>query len=338
MHETLTNDVLGRMRCPRDGSALRYEGSHLACGAATATQSSQAFRSCSCGNGPRPSASPARPPMPPYHPEQAPLYLETVGLTDRERESIRRSWDPQARVDSVISHLQGATSGDGYLDLVGKLDHYPIPSIPLSAGEGRLLVDVGASWGRWSVSAARKGWKVIAIDPSLGALLASRRAFREEGLDITLICGDARHLPLASQSVQAVFSYSVIQHFSTEDADSAIGEMGRVLDVGGLAKVQMACRGIRWRLSKPGGGDGIFRVRYRSIDEIREMFTRRVGPVEVRAEAFGGLGLLPEDFWVVSAPAKAAIVVSQLLRAASRAVPRVMRLADSVYASARREF
>jgi ubiquinone/menaquinone biosynthesis C-methylase UbiE len=41
--------------------------------------------------------------------------------------------------------------------------------------------------------------------------------------------GDARFLPFRAGSVDVVFSYSVVQHFSKDDASREIKEVGRVL-------------------------------------------------------------------------------------------------------------
>lgn len=90
----------------------------------------------------------------------APLYLDSVGLSENEKRAIQRDYVPDGRVDAVISYLVGATSGFGYVDLIGELNAHPIPSIPVDDGHGRLLLDVGCSWGRWTVSADRKGWSV----------------------------------------------------------------------------------------------------------------------------------------------------------------------------------
>jgi cyclopropane fatty-acyl-phospholipid synthase-like methyltransferase len=51
-------------------------------------------------------------------------------------------------------------------------------------GAGKLLLDIGCSWGRWSISAARNGWCVVGIDPSLGAIMAARRAFFLYGIGL----------------------------------------------------------------------------------------------------------------------------------------------------------
>src|SRR5204863_8472237 len=128
----------------------------------------------------------------------------------------------------------------------GVLDRYPIPVLRLPDGGGRRLLDVGCSWGRWSMAAARNGYRVVGIDPSLGAVMAARRVARDLKFDASFVVGDARFLPFVQDSFDTVFSYSVIQHFSKVDAKQAIGEIARVLAHGGTTKVQMPSQlGIR---------------------------------------------------------------------------------------------
>src|SRR2546421_318531 len=83
--------------------------------------------------------------------------------------------------------------------LLGELDSYPIPELRLPAGDGRRLIDVGCSWGRWSIAAARKGYRVVGIDPSLGAIIAARRVSESLGLPIRYVVGDARYLPFSAE-------------------------------------------------------------------------------------------------------------------------------------------
>ena len=52
------------------------------------------------------------------------------------------------------------------------------------------------------------------------------------------------------------------------------------------------------------------------------------------AEAFGGLGLLPEDWSLVSLRAKILIALSAVLKRLSRILPVLVDLADSVYVTA----
>jgi ubiquinone/menaquinone biosynthesis C-methylase UbiE/uncharacterized protein YbaR (Trm112 family) len=270
----------------------------------------------------------------------APLYLNTLGLSDRERDGIKLLWSDhtEGSVDPVISYLVGATSGYGYVDMIGDLTSYPIPRIPVQNGEGRTLIDIGCNWGRWSVSAARKGWSVIGIDPSLGALLAAKRAFENSDLDINFVCGDARFLPFKSRKIQAAFSYSVLQHFSEGDAKTALGEIGRVLQKDSIAKIQMAHSGgfrstyVRTRADYIQ--QGVFKVRYWTVQKLKEVFENQIGHTTVKAEAFGGLGLLEEDFSHVNVKAKCLIAASFILKRLAPIFPPLTTVADSVYVTA----
>ena len=268
----------------------------------------------------------------------APLYVDTLGLSEDEKRGIVRDFDPDAAIDAAISYLIGATSGFGYVGQIGRLERYPIPDIPIPQGAGGLLLDIGCNWGRWSVAAARKGWRPVGIDPSLGALMAARRAFAGGDEAIHYVCGDARYLPFRPNVFAAAFSYSVLQHFSEDDAEAALAEVGRVLAPGGFAKIQMAhAGGLRSRqiMRRKGyAASGPFRVRYWTLDRLRDVFSRCIGPAHIRAEAFGGLGLLAEDRDVVSARAKLLIAASVALRSLTRVAAPLLRLADSVYVEA----
>ncbi len=267
----------------------------------------------------------------------SPLYVETLGLSGAERREIDKRWAEKGaadRIDPVISYLVGATSGLGYKKLVGRMADYPIPRIPTGPGEGQFLLDLGCGWGRWSISAARNGWNVVGIDPSLGALMAARRAFKGEP-GVMFACGDARFLPFRSDAFRSVFSYSVLQHFSEKDAERALAEAGRVLQRGGASHIQMAHLGglrARYVLSRPGYEKaGVFRVRYWSLDSLRTVFGERIGRSVLVPEAFGGLGLLFEDWRHVSTGAKFLIAVSEFLKRFTRYFQPLIRLADSVF-------
>ena len=244
--ETIDSRVLSLLACPRDHSDLRVESGQLCCARGhrypiasgvpvfllaekeqTIGIANASLKAAESGIG-------------------GPLYLDTLGLSEDEKRGIERDWNGRGNIDPAISYLVGATSGLGYVHLIGQLGRYPILDIPLGNGHGELLLDVGSNWGRWSVSAARKGWKVIGIDPSLGAIMAAKRAFRSMKLDIWFVCGDARFLPFKADVFRCAFSYSVIQHFSETDAEIAIAELGRVLSQGGLAKIQLAHEGGLW--------------------------------------------------------------------------------------------
>lgn len=82
-------------------------------------------------------------------------FLSTVGVSDDERALAQRSRaENGAVVDLVVAVLISATNGILYRDLIGKVAEFPMPELRLPPGEGRRLLDIGCSWGRWFVAAA----------------------------------------------------------------------------------------------------------------------------------------------------------------------------------------
>jgi SAM-dependent methyltransferase/uncharacterized protein YbaR (Trm112 family) len=287
--------LLSLLACPRDHSELRLEGGHLIC--------AQEHKYPVVSGIPVFLLSETEPTIGIVTASlkvaadggNDPLCVDTLGISETQKRGVEQQWIAGGKIDPAISFLIGATSGFGYVKLVGRLSEYPIPNIPVGIGGGRLLLDVGSNWGRWSVSAARKGWRVVGIDPSLGALLAAQRAFSNTNLDMTLVCGDARFLPFKAELFDLCFSYSVLQHFSETDAEVSLAELGRVLRHGGIAKIQMAHKGglrsTYMRTRKDYLKSGRFRVRYWSLAAMRDRFERNIGPSALTAEAFGGLGI-----------------------------------------------
>jgi SAM-dependent methyltransferase len=227
-----------------------------------------------------------------------------------------------------------------YRHLIGSLDRYPIPDMPLPAGEGRTLLDVGCSWGRWTIAAARRGYTAVGIDPSLGAVMAARRAAAQLGVDTHYVVGDARHLPFSTGRFDAVYSYSVLQHLSRSDATTAVSEVGRVLHTGGTAKVQMPTRlGIRclFHQARRGFRDGRgFEVRYWSLPALRRLFSKHVGPSRVEVDCYFGIGLQPADAPLMTPRLKRILAASEFLKQASRHFSPLAWVADSVFVEAAR--
>jgi SAM-dependent methyltransferase len=266
------------------------------------------------------------------------LFTSTLGISDDERAAVLElARAPRGMIDPVAQFIVGATNGILYRDLIGKLTEYPIPNLRMSPGNGRRLLDVGCNWGRWSVAAARRGYRVVGIDPSLGAVLAARRVACQLGLDAGFVVGDARFLPFAGESFDAAFSYSVIQHFSKDDARLSFGEIGRILKPQGISLVQMPNRfGLRClyhqarRGFRPTTG---FEVRYWSLPELRSSFSSVIGPTELLVDCFFGIGLQPSDAHLMSLARRLVIHTSEFLRGLSESIPSLRYAADSVYAS-----
>ncbi len=336
-------DLLSLLACPRDRLPVTADGRFLVCNAghrypivdgvpvficAEKPQSlklaSESLRAAETGAG-------------------APFFLNTVGSISEERRrlielDLRRE---QIGIDPVVSWRVLATCGFGYASLLGKLKSYPIPDIPFpTSNNDRRLLDIGCNWGRWSLSAVRKGWRVVGIDPSLGAIMAARRMAAAEQRQIAVVCGDARFMPFKSNIFHAAFAYSVLQHFDEVEAKIILGEIARVVEPGGVVKVQMAHRyGLRstYHRTHPNYLEsGGFRVRYWTWSELQHAFESIIGPTILNPEAFGGLGLLYSDRKSVPPAVRVLIIISEMLKLVARLVPPIRYMADSVMVESRK--
>lgn len=268
----------------------------------------------------------------------ADFYLESVAISDAEKRGVLELAAQHPPIDPVVSYLVAATNGLMYRHLRGRLAAYPIPEIDLPDGAGRALLDVGCSWGRWTIAAARRGYRAVGIDPSLGAVMAARRVARGLNVPTVFVVGDARYLPFADASFDTIFSYSVLQHFSRQDAALAAGNIGRVLAANGLAKVQMPTRfGVRclYHQARRGFSDGAgFDVRYWRVGELRRLFGERVGRTRITVEGYFGIGLQQTDAPLMSPSRRAVLTASHWMTAVSRRLPWLTAVADSVYVEA----
>jgi 2-polyprenyl-3-methyl-5-hydroxy-6-metoxy-1,4-benzoquinol methylase len=270
------------------------------------------------------------------------LYLESLGISEAEKKRlVRLSEEGTHSIDPVVMMLIGATCGNAYKDLIGAhtLMNYPIPSITLTPSEaGNRLLDIGCNWGRWSIAAAKQGFSVVGIDPSLGAVMAARRVAKEHDLDIKYLVADGRFLPFRDNYFKAVYSYSVLQHFSKDDAKRTIVQISRVLEPAGVAKIQMANRwGLRSiqhqahrKFHEPKG----FEVRYWTIGELKSAFSEIIGRTDISPDCYFGLGWQWSDFRYLPWRHKAVLMGSEALKRLGRIVWPMGMLADSVFCTA----
>jgi len=225
--------------------------------------------------------------------------------------------------DDYVSQLVASAAGYLYRPLVGNLHEYPIPEIPVD-GSGTLL-DVGCNWGRWTIAAAQKGFKVVGIDSALDALWAAQKVCKQLGIEAEFICADARYLPFGDNSFDHAFSFSVLQHFSKQDARRAFAEMKRtakhfMVEIPGKYGIRALQHQIR-RGFKEGQG---FDVRYWTPKELSE-----IGRLKVHA--YFGTGVLYCDRKYIPRRYHPILYCSEGLRYLSEVITPLRYVADSFY-------
>jgi SAM-dependent methyltransferase/uncharacterized protein YbaR (Trm112 family) len=269
--------------------------------------------------------------------ERAPeLYLESLGVEPHDRTAMVEQYrnNPMG-IDPVVAHMVAYTSGFTYVHLMGKMTRYPIPEIRIPESNGETLLDVGCNWGRWSIAAARKGYSVVGIDPSMGGVMAARRVARQLELPIRYVIGDGRYLPFEASSFDWTFSFGVLQHLSKDNAKATLASMARVLKPGGSCQVQIShwfgVRQLQHQLMRGFREGRDFEVRYWSIGELKKTFSRLVGPSRISVDCYFGLGLQKADAEMMHPGMKVLIGTSESLRRLSMKLPVLKYVADSLY-------
>lgn len=334
--------LLEHLVCPVDLGALRHESDALTCVAGHAYPVVDGVPVMLREDAPPTmigsDTSLAQAKTPPGDPRAPELYLDTLGISEDEKRGVAELARRGGPVDPVVAYLVAATNGLMYRHLVGALQRYPIPELPLPEGRGGLLLDVGCSWGRWSLAAQAKGYAAVGIDPSLGAVMAARRVARDLGVPSRYVVADARYLPFAAGLFDVIYSYSVVQHLSKADAGRAVCEMGRVVREGGTVKVQWPTRfGVRclYHQARRGFRRGAgFDVRYWTRGELRRLFIAHVGECRIDADCYLAIGLQPSDAPLMTPALRRIVRVSERLKAASRRWPSLVGVADSVFVEA----
>jgi 2-polyprenyl-3-methyl-5-hydroxy-6-metoxy-1,4-benzoquinol methylase/uncharacterized protein YbaR (Trm112 family) len=339
MNDAMDERLLGELRCPADHGAVRRDGDRLVCDGGHAFPIVQGVPVMLLDDPEqtlwvtRASLEAARQ----AHARPADdLFVDTLGVSAEEREKMLSL--PRGPVDPVVSMIIPATCGNLYVQRQGAFASYPIPDIRLPEGHGRRFLDVGCNWGRWCIAAARKGYRVVGIDPSLGALLAARRVAAQLGIQADFVAADARRLPFAPQTFDVVFSYSVLQHFRREHVSAAVEQIARVIRPGGRSLVQMpnvvGARTLytqaRRRFAEPRAES--FDVRYWRISELERVFGA-IGPTTIDVDGYFGLGVQSTDMEHLPMRHRLVCHASDVLRAASARVPALVRVADSLYVS-----
>jgi SAM-dependent methyltransferase/uncharacterized protein YbaR (Trm112 family) len=241
----------------------------------------------------------------------------------------------QEEIDNFLDRYAGATCGNLFDGLKFR-DRMPIPDFPRHLSPG-LTLDIGCNWARWTFAGALAGHRMVGMDINLSSLRVGRALAERFAPDNIprFVLGDARTLPFADDAFDNVFSYSVVQHFSRENAATIAGEIGRVLRPGGRSAIQMPNRdGIKALLTMPKRrfADGEqFAVRYYAIEALLEMFERGVGPSAWEIDCYLGLNVHAKDRDMVPRSKRWVIDAAEALKSVAGVVPPLARLSDSVW-------
>ena len=242
---------------------------------------------------------------------------------------------PPGEIDPFVQHIIAATNGLLYIRLVGKLTDYPIPHLRLPPGEGKLFLEIGCNWGRWCVAAARLGYRVVGIDPSLKGICAARHVAQQLGIEAHYVVGDGRYLPFANDTFQQIFSYSVLQHLSKQNTRLTLQEAARVLHSTGGFLVQMPnCFGIRclYHQARRGFHEGRdFDVRYWTPRELAATFHATFGSARVFVDGFFSLNAQISDVDLLPWKYRTVVYASETLRKISSLFSPLTYVADSLY-------
>ncbi len=111
---------------------------------------------------------------------------------------------------------------------------------------GERAFDIGCGTGIYTLELARKGLRVIGLDPSMDMMTIAREKFREAGLAGLWVCGSAEALPFRSQSADLALAVTSLCFVS--QPDRAVAEMRRVIAPDGRVVLGELNRWSSWAL------------------------------------------------------------------------------------------
>ena len=139
---------------------------------------------------------------------QAPVKISVMEGYSRWAKTYDNTWNTLIATEEVYS-----------LDLLGSL-------------RGETALDVGAGTGRLTLKLARRGWRVMALDPNVEMLAIAERTAASEGLPIEFLRASIEDgLPVESGTFDLVVCALTLCH--VPDLRRAIGEFHRSVVPGG---------------------------------------------------------------------------------------------------------
>lgn len=237
-------------------------------------------------------------------------------------------------IDPFVQKFIGETNSELYRHLKGKLKRYPIPSFPMNHAKGKLLLDIGCSWGRWCISAYKSEFSPVGIDPDIECILAAKRVAKQLGIDAKYLIADARFLPFRRELFDYCYSYSVLQHFSKPNVKKVLSEVKYVLKAGGISQIQMlnkyGLRSLYVQLKRIFQKSEEFETNYWSPNELLDIFEQNIGFSKILLASFFTQGQ-SADRDLFKSRDRFIFEFSQLLIKINQKIPLLTKFADNLF-------
>ncbi len=175
---------------------------------------------------------------------------------------------------AVARSFSAADKYDDGAQLQREVGNALLEQVPRSSRDA--VLDLGSGTGYFTAELAERcrAEQVLGLDIAEGML---KRA-AQRGTNSTWICGDAESLPLASESIDLVFSSLAIQW--CQQLPTLAEELSRVLKPGGAAHISTLGPNTLWEL----------RAAWRAVD--RDVHVNRFKPISELRAAFEPAGLV----------------------------------------------
>ena len=142
----------------------------------------------------------------------------------------------------------------------------------------KTVLDLGCGGGFMSEALARKGAKVIGVDPSEAAIAAAQDHAEMQGLAIDYKVGSGENIPLPDHSMDCVVCVDVLEHVA--QLDRVLDEVRRVLKPGGTFLFDTINRTPLAALVIVHLGEAVFRLLPRGTHDPAKF----IRPLELREE------------------------------------------------------
>lgn len=153
------------------------------------------------------------------------------------KEAVRAHWDA---VPCGTRDLGGEDRRRFFRELEDEryaLEPYIKPFARFDEGRDKDVLEVGVGAGTDFMQWVRAGARATGVDLTEQGVALTKERLALEGLDATVLQGDAENLPFADGSFDLVYSYGVLHH--SPNTAKAIDEVFRVLRPGGTARVMV---------------------------------------------------------------------------------------------------